>query len=93
MLTELERSVMDTLSKPNGNGVSIVGGHGAEEATGDYLSLFCFGIDNDHVLGGVLTSLVIKGYISIYHYDDVDSIVELTKKGQEWCVAHLAGIL
>lgn len=71
--TELEKSVMETLSHPNGNGEMC----GVNE--GDYLELWNFKMDNK-VLRGVLSSLVKKDIIKIYDWE-FGTVVELTENG------------
>ena len=71
--TELEKSVMETLSHPNGNG-EMVGVN-----SGDYLELWDFKIENK-ILRGVLSSLVKKDIIKVYDWE-FGTVVELTQNG------------
>lgn len=71
--TELEKSVMETLSHPNGNGEMV----GINQ--GDYLELWGFDIPNE-VLRGVLSSLVKKDIIQLWN-GEFGTVVELTENG------------
>lgn len=73
--TELEKLVLDVLSKPNDNGEMIA------VDRGDYLELFAFGIDNK-TLRGVLSSLVKKQIIILKDWE-FGTVVSFTNKGYE----------
>ena len=79
-MTDLEKLVMDTLAKTNHNGTNIVTDDWCFHS--DYLMYWDFGIPKQQ-LGGILSSLVKKGWIEV-HEEEGYSVVHITDYGLQY---------